>query len=222
MTTSKELMARDFTIDSIPIPNERKRKFHQFQQTQHPLLLQPQQPQKRSCTPEKKFQTQFRVILNYFSKEFHCPISCCGRKYSRHSDLKSHFTLNHSDCLSEYPSLRSSGKFACAFCGINFARRKVLQLHLKRCEKRPDYKRTNVNSENNIDNQYGYNSNDNNNSNNNNNDNNRDDWYSYSNSDNNNYCRNDKANSDNASTTTEHGNRTERKNSKFSIEFLVY
>jgi len=187
-------MARDFTIDSIPIPNERKRKFHQFQQTQHPLLLQPQQPQKRSCTPEKKFQTQFRVILNDFSKEFHCPISCCGRKYSRHSDLKSHFTLNHNDCLSDYPSLRSSGKFTCPFCGINFARRKVLQIHLKRCQSRTAYES-------------------------NSNDGSKDNNDSNANDDNNHHRH---QGNDNASTATEHGNSAARKCSKFSIGFLVF
>jgi len=65
-------------------------------------------------------------------KKWACPVPSCPKGYTRVSDLRSHFTLQHANLLPEYPDLQAEGKFVCKFCGINFARRKILSRHINK------------------------------------------------------------------------------------------
>jgi len=63
------------------------------------------------------------------NKKHVCPISTCPSGYSRLCDLRNHFVMYHSDCLSDYPHLKPMKIFFCSFCFRLFAREKVYKSH---------------------------------------------------------------------------------------------
>jgi len=75
----------------------------------------------------QEYMFQFRVNKTD-NNAFTCPVPACGRKYSRMSDLKSHFSLKHYEKFPEYPNMRTVGRYSCVGCCHTFTRKKTSSL----------------------------------------------------------------------------------------------
>jgi len=80
----------------------------------------------------QEYMFQFRVNKTD-NNAFTCPVPACGRKYSRMSDLKSHFSLKHYEKFPEYPNMRTVGRYSCVGCCHTFTRKKNLIAHSRVC-----------------------------------------------------------------------------------------
>jgi len=101
---------------------------------------------KQPTTPIKKERhrkpTLHQELLFQFSVNkteengFSCPVPTCGRKYSRFSDLKSHFAMKHYDNIPEYPMMRICQRYCCPVCYRAFPRKKNLIFHWRSCSQK--------------------------------------------------------------------------------------
>jgi len=87
--------------------------------------------------PHQEFMFQFSVHKTENSG-FSCPILTCRHKYSRLSDLKSHFSMKHYENIPEHPTMRVCGLYPCKGCYHTFSRKKNLIIHLRMCSHKQD------------------------------------------------------------------------------------
>jgi len=87
-----------------------------------------------SLKPYHDYQSKFSINATDNIGKSRCQE--CPRSYSRFSDLRAHFNLEHPDKLDLYPNMLSFGRYRCQSCNQSYSRKKTLDSHRKKCALR--------------------------------------------------------------------------------------